>query len=109
MRKSIRLQLPARTKLGFGLIHRLQEGIRRNGLRASGDHRILLSYLDGVVQGYTREFGEAGAEAFFDTTDGWGMAVLDDRAAPLYPRAQALTPQERALTDRLLAQVHQRQ
>lgn len=77
--------------------------------RKGGDHRILLSYLDVVVQGYTREFGVAGAEAFFDTTDGWDMAVLDDRADPLYPRAQTLTQQERALTDRLLAQVHQRQ
>lgn len=69
------------------------------------DHAILLSYLDVVVQGFLREFGEAGAEAFFATTDGWDIPVRDDRAAPLYPRAQVLTPQERSLTDRLLAQV----
>lgn len=74
---------------------------QRNG----GDHRILLSYLDVVVQGFDREFGQAGAEAFFATTDGWDTPVLDDRAAPLYPRAQTLSPRERALTDRLLAQV----
>ncbi len=73
--------------------------------RTDGDHRILLSYLDVVVQGFTREFGQAGAEAFFATTDGWDTPVLDDRAAPLYPRAQDLSAQERALTDRLLAQV----
>lgn len=73
--------------------------------RGGNGHRILLSYLDVVVQGFAREFGEAGAEAFFDTTDGWDTPVHDDRAAPLYPRAQVLTPQERALTDRLLAQV----
>ncbi|APX13544.1 gamma-glutamylcyclotransferase family protein [Tateyamaria omphalii] len=73
--------------------------------RPAGDHRILLSYLDVVVQGFVREFGQAGAEHFFATTDGWDTAIQDDRGAPLYPRAQTLTPQEQALTDRLLAQV----
>ncbi|MCB4378904.1 gamma-glutamylcyclotransferase [Synechococcus sp. MU1644] len=73
--------------------------------REDGDHHILLSYLDVVVQGFHREFGEAGAEHFFATTDGWNTPVYDDRAAPLYPRAQQLTKAERALTDRLLAQV----
>ena len=73
--------------------------------RRAGDHAILLSYLDVVVQGFLREFGEAGVEAFFATTDGWDTPVRDDRAAPLYPRAQVLSAQERALTDRLLAQV----
>ena len=73
--------------------------------RTGGDHAILLSYLDVVVQGFLREFGQAGVEAFFATTDGWDTPVQDDRAAPLYPRAQLLSPAERALTDRLLAQV----
>ncbi|MEL7133153.1 MAG: gamma-glutamylcyclotransferase family protein [Pseudomonadota bacterium] len=73
--------------------------------RTGGDHCILLSYLDVVVQGFVREFGAAGAEGFFATTDGWDTPVQDDRGAPLYPRAQTLTPDERALTDRLLAQV----
>ncbi|WP_299044243.1 gamma-glutamylcyclotransferase family protein [uncultured Tateyamaria sp.] len=73
--------------------------------RPGGDYRILLSYLDVVVQGFVREFGQAGAEHFFDTTDGWDTPVHDDRGAPLYPRAQRLSPQEQALTDRLLAQV----
>ncbi len=77
--------------------------------RSDGDHHILLSYLDVVVQGYLREFGTAGAEAFFSTTDGWDTPVLDDRAAPFYPRAQRLDAEERALTDRLLAQVQERQ
>ncbi|WP_101065890.1 gamma-glutamylcyclotransferase family protein [Roseovarius salinarum] len=49
-------------------------------------HPVLLSYLDVVVQGYLREFGEAGAARFFDTTDGWDAPVLDDRGAPRYPR-----------------------
>ncbi len=72
-------------------------------------HHILLSYLDVVVQGFLREFGEAGVEAFFATTDGWDTPVRDDRAAPLYPRAQRLSARETALTNRLLAQVQQGQ
>ena len=82
-------------------VYQVPEADQRRG----GQHAILLSYLDVVVQGFLREFGPAGAEAFFATTDGWDTPVQDDRAAPLYPRAQALTPQERALVDRLLAQV----
>lgn len=75
--------------------------------RKNGDHRILLSYLDVVVQGFLREFGDAGAHAFFDSTDGWDTPVLNDRANPLYPRAQTLSDSERALTDHLLAQAQQ--
>ena len=64
---------------------------------------ILLSYLDVVVQGYLQVFGEDGARRFFDTTDGWEGAVLDDRAAPVYPRHQRLDPGERAFVDAQLA------
>ncbi len=63
------------------------------------EHPILLSYLDVVVQGYLREFGEDGAVKFFDTTSGWDAPVLDDRAAPIYPRKQTLKPSERAFVD----------
>ncbi len=74
-----------------------------------GDHHLLLSYIDVVVQGYLREFGAAGAQHFFDTTDGWEAPVLDDRAAPHYPRACRLTGEERdtvdAALDRLAVQM----
>ncbi len=66
-------------------------------------HPILLSYLDVVIQGYLREFGEDGAVRFFDTTTGWEAPVLNDRAAPVYPRAQALSAQEQAFVDAQLA------
>lgn len=66
---------------------------------------ILLSYLDVVVQGYLREFGEAGVAQFFDTTHGWEGPVLDDRAAPRYQRHRRLSPEERALTDEHLDRV----
>ncbi len=69
-------------------------------LAPTGQNPILLSYLDVVVQGYLREFGQDGVRHFFDTTDGWQAPVLDDRAAPIYPRAQALSAAERRLVDR---------
>lgn len=63
------------------------------------EHPILLSYIDVVVQGYLKEFGEAGAAAFFQTTDGWSAPILNDRHDPIYPRHQNLTAHERAFVD----------
>lgn len=68
-------------------------------------HPILLSYLDTVIQGYLAEFGEAGALEFFETTGGWHHPILDDRAAPIYPRSTDLTETERAFVDENLARV----
>jgi len=70
---------------------------------APEDGHVLLSYLDVVVQGFLHQFGEDGAAHFFATTGGWPPSVLDDRAAPRYPRHQTLAPGERALVDRHLA------
>ncbi|MCX7560345.1 gamma-glutamylcyclotransferase [Sulfitobacter sp. F26204] len=66
---------------------------------------IILSYLDVVVQGFLREYGEGGVQAFFDTTDGWDTPILNDRAAPQYPRHQTLSPAEIALVDSHLARL----
>lgn len=74
----------------------------------AGAHPILLSYLDTVIQGYLTEFGTAGAQAFFDTTDGWHFPVLDDRSDPVYPRATVLSDEERAFVDDHLQRVTQR-
>ncbi|MCG6903322.1 MAG: gamma-glutamylcyclotransferase [Rhodobacter sp.] len=68
-------------------------------------HPVLLSYLEVVVQGYLREFGEAGVQRFFETTDGWDAPILDDRAAPIYSRHQRLEPHERVLLHDWLAQI----
>lgn len=65
----------------------------------TADHPILLSYLDTVIQGFLTEFGEAGARRFFDTTDGWDAPILNDRAAPVYPRAKPLRTEERDFVD----------
>ncbi|MBM2576905.1 gamma-glutamylcyclotransferase [Jannaschia sp. Os4] len=84
------------------VIYRLPEG---GHLAPTAANPILLSYLDVVVQGYLREFGEAGVAAFFETTEGWGAPIRDDRGAPAYPRAQPLAPEETALVDRWLREV----
>ena len=65
----------------------------------SETHPVLLSYLDVVVQGYLRVFGEQGVQHFFDTTDGWEAPFLDDRAEPRYPRHRQLSHAETALVD----------
>ena len=75
-----------------------------HGKHAAPDaaHPVLLSYVDTVVQGFLNEFGEDGVARFFATTLGWDAPVADDRQAPIYTRAQALPPSERALVDRHL-------
>lgn len=62
-------------------------------------HPVLLSYLDVVVQGYRRWFGEDGVAAFFASTDGWDAPILNDRAAPRYPRHQPLSKDDREMVD----------
>ncbi len=72
-------------------------------------HRpILLSYVDVVIQGFLSEFGPGGAARFFETTHGWEAPVLNDRAAPRYPRHQRLTRNETAFVDDHLAALHVR-
>lgn len=70
--------------------------------RPDRKHPVLLSYIDVVVQGYLREFGEDGVARFFETTDGWDAPVAWDRKAPRYPRHQTLSAHELALVDRWL-------
>lgn len=70
-----------------------------------GQHHILQSYLDVVVQGFLNEFGEDGVAEFFATTSGWDTPILDDRAKPLYPRAQVLSTAEMALVDHHVARI----
>ena len=77
----------------------------RSPRAAVGAAPVLLSYLDTVVQGFLREFGVDGAARFFATTTGWQAALIDDRAAPRYPRATVLAPAERAIIDAHLARV----
>ncbi|MBS8229055.1 gamma-glutamylcyclotransferase family protein [Vannielia litorea] len=70
-----------------------------NGAGPDVAHPVLLSYVDTVVQGFRDVFGEAGALGFFETTTGWPPTVVDDRAAPIYPRATEVSAAERAFVD----------
>ncbi|WP_305985092.1 gamma-glutamylcyclotransferase family protein [Roseibium sp. MMSF_3544] len=54
------------------------------------DHPILQSYLDCVLAGFFRFWGEDGIEHFLESTDGWHVPVLRDRHRPAYPRAVSL-------------------
>jgi hypothetical protein len=82
--------------------------VRPECCAAADDQPILLSYLDVVVQGYLQLYGTAGVAHFFETTVGWDAQVLDDRADPIYPRHQRLSPMERDLVDQHLAAVMQK-
>ena len=53
----------------------------------------------------TKRGGEEGGRHFFDTTAGWDGHILNDRDAPLYPRAQRLTSEETGFVDRALARL----
>ena len=77
-----------------------QENYARAG---DADHPILLSYLDVVIAGFRRMFGEEGVAHFAATTADWHVPVLNDRAAPRYPRAVLVSEFERAAVDRLVA------
>jgi hypothetical protein len=100
-------RVPAAHQVTHSLTHRPEIAVYSIPDGAHGQptdtHPALLSYIDVVVQGYLREFGERGAEGFFDTTDGWQTPVLDDRADPIYPRHRVLTSDERAFVDDQLA------
>jgi len=57
------------------------------------DHPILQSYLDCVLAGYFEIWGWEGVARFLDTTEGWHVPILPDRAAPRYGRAQVIGPE----------------
>ena len=108
-REAAYLRAPAADQVRHGLSHAPQIAVYTipEGRHGAPDaaRPVLLSYLDVVVQGYLREFGEDGVRRFFDTTHGWDAPILDDRTAPRYPRHVALSADERALTDSHLARL----
>ena len=67
---------------------------------------ICLSYIDCVLQGVIHRFGQAALEAFFETTDGWHVPILNDRSQPIYPRANKLSAHETELIDAKLKAYH---
>ncbi|MEO0487537.1 MAG: gamma-glutamylcyclotransferase [Pseudomonadota bacterium] len=73
--------------------------------QTDGEAPILRSYLDVVLQGYLAEFGADALPRFMATTASWERGIYDDRADPIYPRAQVLTAEETALFDQVLAEL----
>jgi len=63
--------------------------------------KILRSYLNVVMQGFYREFDEAGVQRFLDSTDKFDLPIQEDRDTPLYPRNQKLTEFETKLFNRI--------
>lgn len=70
---------------------------------ANEEHPILQSYIDCVLAGYLKQFGAAGMQAMVDSTRGWDRPVMDDRAAPHYPRAVDIDANLQLRIDQLLA------
>jgi hypothetical protein len=66
---------------------------------------ILLSYIDCVIQGFLTHFGTDGVTGFFESTSGWERPIKDDRAEPIYPRAQRLSPDQTELVDHHLGRL----
>ncbi len=91
--------------VGKGINDIAHYAVAQENWRSSGTQTILLSYLDVIVQGYMQQFGTDGVAAFFDTTDGWDTPILNDRAAPQYPRSQTLSHDETALVDQHLGRI----
>ena len=77
----------------------------RGDVAADGEFPILQSYIDAVMMGFYRLGGIKAASAFVTTTAGWETPIRNDRDAPLYPRAVALSDRDRAMIDALLSGV----
>lgn len=55
---------------------------------------ILRSYLDAVMAGFLREFGEDGVTRFVSETDDFHTSLHEDRHAPSYPRSVTISDAE---------------
>jgi len=102
-----RLTLPASAfdlpeDLGVDEVH-VYRSRPENRLPATPAHPILQTYVDCVLAGYLRVYGEGGLEAFLTSTAGWEGAIENDRAAPRYPRAVEVPGALLARFDRLVA------
>ncbi|MEQ8589714.1 MAG: gamma-glutamylcyclotransferase family protein [Roseitalea porphyridii] len=89
---------------GSGIALYVYEG-RTDLPHAPGPAPILRSYLDAVMQGFLREFGEAGLHRFVAETGAFHTPIHEDRDAPLYPRAVTLSADEADLFEAALATV----
>ncbi|TDH36018.1 gamma-glutamylcyclotransferase [Pseudohoeflea suaedae] len=63
---------------------------------------ILRSYLDAVMQGFLRVFGEEGLARFVRETESFDLPIHEDRDDPVYPRSVLLAEGEAELLARIL-------
>ncbi|TCD11804.1 gamma-glutamylcyclotransferase family protein [Oricola cellulosilytica] len=70
--------------------------------RRDAHHSILQSYLDAVLQGYLREYGEDHVRRFILETHAFDTPVIQDRHVPRYTRHVLLEAEERAFIDSML-------
>ena len=64
--------------------------------------RLLQSYLDAVMQGFYRLYGEEGVAHFVDTTANFDRHIIADRHDPQYPRSVILSQHETMIIDQEL-------
>ena len=88
--------------LGTDVVH-VYRSLPEHRLPATPSQPILQSYVDCVLAGFLRLYGEGGLDDFLHTTHGWEGTIEDDRAAPRYPRAVDVPGALRARFDRLVA------
>ena len=74
---------------------------------ANDQYPLIQSYIDVVLSGYRRLFGEQGVRRFLASTRGWDGPLVNDRDNPIYPRAVKLGDKELAWIDTLIEEVRQ--
>ena len=70
----------------------------------SDAYPLVQSYIDVILAGCLA-FGADFAAEFIETTQGWGVAWLDDRAQPRYARAMSDVPQAAEIDRQLCARI----
>ncbi|PIE35263.1 MAG: hypothetical protein CSA54_05775 [Gammaproteobacteria bacterium] len=80
----------------------LYSSLPKNTSPANRQRPILQSYVDCVMAGFERVFGDEGLAAFIDSTRGWQWPRVNDRDDPYYPRAVPLDGESHRHFDELL-------
>ena len=88
--------------LGVDEVHVYRSKVE-NRLPATDAQPILQSYVDCVLAGYLRVYGEGGLDAFMHSTHGWEGPIENDRVAPRYVRAVEVPGALLTRFDRLIA------
>jgi len=79
--------------------------LQKNRHLADEQHPVAQSYIDCVMAGYLKRFGDDGLKDLLQTTRGWELPVLNDRQAPTYPRSVNLPTDQYQYFDTLLASI----